>query len=173
MKKTSLTSLCIAAAIGATGALAIAESGHPIDAFRESLGLLDMSIAAAFGATDARANAEPTRPVDVVHGSLDDFTWVPLPEFGGKEAIIYRSPDGRRVAAAFHESGRASFVYPFDEFLIVRSGTLTVKVHGGSTFTLKKDDVAYFREGTSVEFEFSDDFSDVTFLVADHEVKWR
>lgn len=37
---------------------------------------------------------------DVPHGKLSDFKWVALPEFGGKEAIIYRSPDGARVAAA-------------------------------------------------------------------------
>jgi uncharacterized cupin superfamily protein len=135
--------------------------------------LVSLCAAAAIGAASALAVAYTARPTDVIHGSLDDFKWVTLPEFGGKEAIIYRSPDGRRVAAAFHETGKHSFVYPFDEFLVVRSGTLTVKVHGGSTFTLKKDDVAYFREGTSVEFDFSDDFSDITFLVADHKVKWR
>jgi uncharacterized cupin superfamily protein len=109
----------------------------------------------------------------VPHGKLSEFNWVALPEFGGKEAIIYRSPDGKRVAAAFQESGSPSFTYPFDEFLVVTSGSVKVRVHGGSSFTLLKGDVAYFREGMSVDFQFSDDFSDITSLVADHEVKWR
>lgn len=116
------------------------------------------------GAFDAKA---------VPHGSPERLNWVALPQFGGKEAIIYRSPDGRRVAAAFHESGSPSFTYPFDEFLVVTSGSVTVHVHGGSTFSLQKGDVAYFREGMSVDFRFSEDFSDITMLVADHEVKWR
>jgi uncharacterized cupin superfamily protein len=83
------------------------------------------------------------------------------------------SPDGKRVAAAFEESGKATFTYPFDEFLVVTSGTAKIKVHGGETIELKKGDVAYLREGTSVDFEFSKDFSDITCLMADHEVKWR
>jgi uncharacterized cupin superfamily protein len=109
----------------------------------------------------------------VPHGNPSQLNWVALPQFGGREAIIYRSPDGKRVAAAFQESGSPSFTYPFDEFLVVTSGSVTVHVHGGSTFSLQKGDVAYFREGMSVDFRFSDDFSDITSLVADHEVKWR
>jgi len=109
----------------------------------------------------------------IPHGPLDSFDWVALPEFGGREAIIYRSPDGKRVAAAFEESGKATFTYPFDEFLVVTAGTATIAVHGGETIKLKKGDVAYIREGTVVDFEFSEDFADVTCLMADHEVKWR
>jgi uncharacterized cupin superfamily protein len=112
-------------------------------------------------------------PVEVPHGNPSSFKWIELPEFGGKEAIIYRSADGTRVAAAFHESGSATFTYPFDEFLVVTSGSVTIKVHGGSTFTLTTGDVAYLREGMTVDFSFSHDFSDITFLVSDHEVKWR
>lgn len=128
-----------------------------------------VAVGAALGA--AYADSRDTTPIP--HGPLSSFHWVDLPEFGGREAIIYRSPDGRRVAAAFEESGKASFTYPFDEFLVVTSGTAKIVVHGGETLNLKKGDVAYIREGTSVDFEFSDDFADVTCLMADHEVKWR
>lgn len=48
---------------------------------------------------------------------------------------------------------------------------MTVHVHGGLTFALRKGDVAYFREGMSVDFPFSNDFCDITSLLA--EVKWR
>lgn len=122
-------------------------------------------IGSAYGESRAQAR--------IPHGPLSSFKWVDLPEFGGREAIIYRSPDGKRVAAAFEESGKATFTYPFDEFLVVTSGTAKIKVHGGETIELKKGDVAYLREGTAVDFEFSKDFADITCLMADHEVKWR
>jgi hypothetical protein len=128
-----------------------------------------LAIGALVGAAFARNDA----PIDIPHGPLSSFKWVDLPEFGGKEAIIYRSPDGKRVAAAFHESGKATFTYPFDEFLVVTSGTAKIVVHGGQTIQLAQGDVAYIREGTTVDFEFSKDFSDITCLMADHEVKWR
>jgi len=125
--------------------------------------------AAAVHASDA-PEAAPSSPV---HARLTDLPWVDLPEFGGREAIIYRSPDGKRVAAAFHESGRATFTYPFDEFLVVTSGTVTVHVHDGDTFTIATGEVAYFRQGTTVDFEFSADFSDITCLMGEREVVWR
>ena len=109
----------------------------------------------------------------VPHGPPSAFPWVDLPEFGGSEAIIYRSPDGKRVAAAFRERGKFTFRYSFDEFLVVTSGTGRFTVEGGPSFVLKTGDTAYFREGMTVHMDLSDDFSDVTMLVADHPVKWR
>lgn len=109
----------------------------------------------------------------VPHGDPSSFNWTALPEFGGSEAIIYRSPDGKRVAAAFRESGDFEFEYPFDEFLVVTSGTGTFRVKDGPTFTLKKGEVAYFRKGMRVHMTLSKDFSDVTMLVGDEPVAWR
>jgi uncharacterized cupin superfamily protein len=128
-----------------------------------------LAVGVAIGTAYGQGKAQARIP----HGPLSSFKWVDLPEFGGREAIIYRSPDGKRVAAAFEESGKATFTYPFDEFLVVTSGTAKIKVHGGETIELKKGDVAYLREGTTVDFEFSKEFSDITCLMADHEVKWR
>jgi hypothetical protein len=127
----------------------------------------------AVGAVVGAAYGEGEVQFKIPHGPLSSFNWVDLPEFGGRETIIYRSPDGKRVAAAFEESGKATFTYPFDEFLVVTAGTAKIKAHGGETLELKKGDVAYLREGTSVDFEFSKDFADITCLMADHEVKWR
>jgi uncharacterized cupin superfamily protein len=129
--------------------------------------LAGLAISALAAATKS---SHPTPPV---HLSQKDLKWVPLPEFGGQEAIIHRSPDGRRVAAAFRESGRSTFTYSFDEFLIVTSGSLTVHVHGGETFTLSKGDLGYFTQGTVVDFDFSKDFSDITCLMGDQPVRWR
>lgn len=110
---------------------------------------------------------------DVPRGRVEDFNWVSLPQFGGSEAIIYRSPDGKRVAAAFKESGKVTFTYSFDEFFYVTSGHIKITVHGGPTFEVKQGEVAYMREGQTVDFDFSKDFSDVAYLVSDHETKWR
>lgn len=131
-------------------------------------------IAAVAAPTPPAASAStPIASTHVPRGKPADFAWVPLPEFGGAEAIIYRSPDGRRVAAAFRESGTATFTYPFDELLVVTSGHVRMRVHGGETFTLETGDVAYLREGLTVDMQFSPDFSDVTCLMSDREVKWR
>jgi len=129
-------------------------------------------LTAAAGSTLTADLAELTKTAPV-HKKLSDLHWVELPEFGGEEAIIYRSPDGKRVAAAFHESGKATFTYPFDEFVVVTSGSVTVRVRGGELFTLSRGDVGYFREGTTVDFNFSTDFSDITCLIGDREVRWR
>jgi uncharacterized cupin superfamily protein len=108
----------------------------------------------------------------IVHGNFGTFKWTPLPKYGGAQAIIYRSPDGRRVAAAWKESGQITYTYPFDEFLVVMSGTAHVSVHGGETFDLKKGDVMVVREGTTADFILSKDFSDVTYFSADHPISW-
>jgi uncharacterized cupin superfamily protein len=109
----------------------------------------------------------------VVHGSIAQLQWRPLPEFGGAEAIIYRSPDGTRVAAAFRESGEHEFTYPFDEFVYVTRGSVTVRVEDRPAFTLRAGDYAYFTTGTQVRFSFSEDFEDITMLVSDRKVAWR
>jgi len=137
--------------------------------------LLMYFIAGVSAVAGPSLTAESASPAEIspIHKKPADLNWVELPEFGGKEAIIYRSPDGKRVAAAFHETGNATFTYPFDEFVVVTSGSVTVQVHGGEKFTLSKGDVGYFREGTTVDFKFSADFSDITCLMGDREVHWR
>jgi uncharacterized cupin superfamily protein len=138
---------------------------------------LRVSVAAiglvSIGAILGAAYGESKATAHIPRGKPGDFSWVDLPEFGGREAIIYRSPDGTRVAAAFEERGAATFTYPFDEFLVVTSGSVEISVHGGERFELSTGEVAYIREGTTVDFRFSDDFSDVTCLMSDREVKWR
>ncbi len=129
------------------------------------------SLAAALALVGGAALAGDA--VRVPHGAFEDYAWTRLPQFGGSEAIIYRSPDGRRVAAAFKESGRFTFTYPFDEFLVVNSGRGEFSVEGGPAFVLTKGQTAYFREGMVVHMHLSRDFSDLTMLTADHPVRWR
>ena len=107
------------------------------------------------------------------HAPLTGFQWSALPEFGGSKAIIYRFPDGKRVAAAFKESGDYEFQYPFDEFLIVTAGTGAFRVKDGPTFTLKSGEVAYVQKGMKVHMQLSKEFSDVTTLIGDEALAWR
>ncbi|HWG71835.1 MAG TPA: cupin domain-containing protein [Steroidobacteraceae bacterium] len=130
-------------------------------------------VACGFAAGFSTAQFVQSKQDGPLHWRLDELKWVALPEFGGQEAIIYRSQDGKRVYAAFKESGHESFKYPFDEFGYVTSGTADIKIKGGPAFKLAKGDTFVFREGMEVDLEFGPDFSDLTVLTADHEVKWR
>jgi uncharacterized cupin superfamily protein len=130
-------------------------------------------IAVAFGAGFATAQIAATKWPSLLHWQLAQLKWVALPEFGGQEAIIYRSPGGKRVYAAFKESGHETFKYPFDEFGYVTSGTAKVKIKDGPAFILSQGDTFVFHEGMEVDLDFGPNFSDLTVLTADHEVKWR
>ncbi|KAJ5177375.1 uncharacterized protein N7500_000074 [Penicillium coprophilum] len=104
---------------------------------------------------------EPNR---VPFGKWDSFSWEPFPEWEGTKAIISRSPDGKRVAAAFRESATGTLKYPCDEFTYVTAGSIKIHVHGGETFTLNTGDCAYFTKGQTVDAECSEDFASVSML---------
>ena len=105
--------------------------------------------------------------------NMKDAKWVMTPEFGGGEAVFYRSPDESRAVVAFRESGKHTFEYPFDEFVYVLKGSAKASIRGGETVTFEKGDIIYVEEGTVIDFEMSDDFEDITMLVSDKPVKWR
>jgi uncharacterized cupin superfamily protein len=91
----------------------------------------------------------------------------PLPEYGGKQAVLYTSEDNRRLAGSFHESGVHPLLMPYDEFIYVIAGTAKISVEGGDTFELGVGGCCYLTEGQNVTFDFSDDFHDVSVLVSD------
>ena len=105
--------------------------------------------------------------------NMKDANWVMTPEFGGGEAVFYRSSDETRAVVAFRESGKHTFEYPFDEFVYVLQGSAKASIRGGETLTFEKGDIIYVEEGTVIDFEMSDDFEDITVLVSDKPVKWR
>jgi uncharacterized cupin superfamily protein len=109
----------------------------------------------------------------VYHSSVKNLNWVALPEFGGAQAIIYRSPDNKRIVAAFRESLSQTFTFTFDEFVHVTAGSCKMKIHGGPTLTLVKGDVAYVPEGTTADLDFSPDFEDIGVLTSDHAIDWK
>ena len=95
----------------------------------------------------------------------------PMPEFGGSKAILYRSPDGKRLAASFRESGTLRMTMPFDDFSYVVGGTAKITVDGGEQISLKVGDAFYLKQGQDVSFEAADDFHVVTMLMSDEPIE--
>ncbi|CAH0303860.1 hypothetical protein SRABI26_04628 [Arthrobacter sp. Bi26] len=83
-----------------------------------------------------------------------------------------RSADGRRVIAAFQESGKSRFTYPFNEFMYVLRGSITCTLEGGQKHYFTTGDSAFFPEGTTADLDISDDFMDLTFLTSEHEIQY-
>jgi uncharacterized cupin superfamily protein len=126
----------------------------------------------AVGAATATSTAETPRDT-LVHGSMQTVKWRDVPQFGGKEAILYRSPDGRRAAGAFTHTGKYSFKFPFDEFAIVMSGSVKVTVRdSGVTHVLRQGDAVYFRAGMEVDFEAGEGYSNFAMFVGDEPLAW-
>lgn len=94
----------------------------------------------------------------------------PMPQYGGSQAVLYHSPDGRRMAGSFKESGTHTITMGYDEFLFVISGTVVITVDEGKPSHLGSGDAFYLREGSTVRFEMSDDFHDVAVLISDSKI---
>lgn len=126
----------------------------------------------------AHSDRDAASPADdgsnaVPHGAWSSFLKQAAPNYGGREGIIYRSPDGKRVAGAFTHSGRYSFTFPFDEFVFVTSGRVKVSVRSGSRFELKAGDVAYFRKGMTVDFIApGENYGNVAMFVDELPIHW-
>lgn len=99
--------------------------------------------------------------------NVSTAAYEPLPEFGGSQAVLYTSPDGKRLAGSFKESGTHTMVMPFDEFVYVLAGSCRITVEGGDSLEVGVGDCCYLREGMNVTWEMSDDFHDVTVLISD------
>jgi len=101
------------------------------------------------------------------HFNIFDVEFEPLPEFGGGKAILFHSEDRKRLAGSFKESGTHRMTMPFDEFIYVVAGATTITIGDGKPFTIKAGDACYLTQGQDVLFEMTDDFHDVTVLIAD------
>ena len=109
----------------------------------------------------------------VVHVNVDKLTYR-TSAWGGREAVIYRSPDGTRVFGVYHEKGALKeLTWPYDEYGYVLSGTLDVAVHNGPSFVLRKGDAFYFRKGTVADVEMSEDFSEIIVLESEEEIVYE
>lgn len=104
--------------------------------------------------------------------NVHDATFTPMPEFGGSQAVLYRSADGRRLAGSFRESGRHTLTMEYDEFIYVVAGRMTVTVNGGQRQEFTAGDACYLQEGMTVDFEMDDGFQDVAVLVSDNAIPY-
>ncbi|KAH8704862.1 hypothetical protein BGW36DRAFT_412987 [Talaromyces proteolyticus] len=110
------------------------------------------------------------KPTSIPHGAWDSFPWEPLPEWGGSKSVIYRSQDGKVAMGAFRETGKATLTYPNDEFFIVTSGWIDVKINGGESFRMTKGDLTFIKKGQTVDFVFSDDSANVAVYIGDEKI---
>ncbi len=108
----------------------------------------------------------------VPHFNVHTTEFEPLPEYGGGQAILYRSPDGRRLAGSFRESGQHHMVMPFDEFIYIVAGSMRITVDGGAELSMSVGDACYLTAGQHVAFDQSEDFHDVTVLMSEDEINF-
>ena len=108
-----------------------------------------------------------TQDTHAAHFNVHTTDFDPLPEFGGSKAILYHSPDRKRLAGSFRESGTHRMTLPFDEFIYVVAGGTRITITGGETFDLAAGDTCYLKQGQEVLFEMTDDFHDVAVLISD------
>ena len=104
-------------------------------------------------------------PAAIPYGPYTSFPWEPLPEYGGSKSVIYRSEDGKIMAAAATEFGTATLTYPCDEFFYVTAGWVRMNVHGGDHFVLNAGQFIYLKRGTTVDFEFGPEFANVAVFI--------
>ena len=104
------------------------------------------------------------------HFNVHTTAFDPLPEFGGSKAILYHSPDRRRLAGSFRESGTHRMTIPFDEFIYVVGGGVKISIKGGESFEMSVGDTCYLKQGQDVLFEMTSDFHDVTVLISDTSI---
>ena len=107
---------------------------------------------------------------EIPHLDVHDAPWQPLPQYGGHQAVLYRSEDRKRIAGTFRESGTHKMVMPFDEFVYVIGGSVKISVEGGNSFEAAAGTAFYVRQGMDVTWEMSDDFHDVTVLLSDQPI---
>ncbi len=105
------------------------------------------------------------------HFNVNKVSYDPLPEFGGSKAILYHSADKRRLAGSFKESGTHRMLMPFDEFIYIIAGGVTITVNDGEPVKLGAGDTCYLQQGQDVLFEMTDDFHDVTVLMSDDVIE--
>lgn len=118
------------------------------------------------------APAKQPDAVALPHFAVPEAPFEPMPQYGGSQAVLYRSPDGRRIAGTFRESGSHTLTMAYDEFIFVVAGGVALTVHGGERHDLTAGDACYLREGQTVDFEMSDDFQDIAVLISDTPITY-
>jgi uncharacterized cupin superfamily protein len=112
----------------------------------------------------------PIHPISLKLSELSESDWEPRPEYGVSVHIAYQSADGLRAVAAWREKGVFEFTFPFNEFFVIVQGRLTATIKNGDAPTYTAGDAVYFEQGTSVLFDISEDFINLTFVSSDSPI---
>ena len=99
--------------------------------------------------------------------NVHDADWRPFPEFGGRQALLYTSEDGSRMAATFKLSGRHSWTLEYDDFFYVIAGHASIEIDGRPALEVGPGDFCRLPQGTAVTFDMSEDFHEISVLVSD------
>ena len=138
---------------------------------RPSAVLLGFALFTAMGSGFVLARVTQTGSAPGAASSKVEALQWQASSWGGSEAIMHRSTDGRRVFGSFKEKGTFKNVrYDFDEYGYVLSGHGRAKVHGGPEIVFEKGDMFFFKKGTVVDSMLSNDFQDVAVVVSDKPV---
>lgn len=116
---------------------------------------------------NADGSSEPSR---TPYGPWESFPWEDFPQYAGSKSLIYRSSDGTIVAGAAKESGKATLTYPCHEFFYVTEGWVKLDIHGGEKLTLEKGDFIFLHKGTTVDFEFGENFANVACFIDSEKI---
>ena len=102
--------------------------------------------------------------------NVHDVTRDAFPEFEGHKAVLYESPDGRVLSATYWLKGRHTWELPYDDHFFVIAGSATVKVDDQEPFEVSAGSFCHLRQGSTVTFDMSDDFHEVSTLVSDQPI---
>jgi uncharacterized cupin superfamily protein len=110
----------------------------------------------------------PGSPVASLNVESSEFE--AFPEYGGSHCILHRSPDRTRLAGSFKESGSHELTMPYDEFVYVVAGGVSITVEDCEKQDFGVGDAFYITQGEKVRWEMTDDFQDVTVLISDQAI---
>ncbi len=98
--------------------------------------------------------------------AVDAAAWEPFPEFGGRLARLHGSEDGTVLAATYRLSGRHTWTLDYDDYFYVVAGHASVSVDALDPVEVTVGDFCRLTRGSTVTFDMSDDFHEVSVLVA-------
>jgi uncharacterized cupin superfamily protein len=90
-----------------------------------------------------------------------------FPEFDGARAVLYESPDGRVVSATYWLKGRHTWELPYDDHFYVIAGSATLTVDDQPPIVLTAGSFGHLSRGSTVTFDMSDDFHEVSTLISE------
>ncbi|KAK5048694.1 hypothetical protein LTR84_005786 [Exophiala bonariae] len=109
-------------------------------------------------------------PSAIPYGTWDSFPREPFEMYNGWKSIYYRSENNKIAVGAIHEIGEGHLTWPEDEFLIVTKGWIKFQIQDGEDFELKQGDIMFMKQGQVIDFQMSDDFTNIAVFISEDKV---